>query len=629
MSAVGGVVSLDGAPVDEHRLDPMVAALEHLPAERVGRWHGNGAALFQLAFPTTPQADRERQPLIDDPSRTVVVFDGRLDNRDELLRELRAPALGEASPDCEIVRALFARHGRDCPLRMVGDYALAVWQPGERRLFCARSPVGWRPLLWHRSPHVFAFATDVTALIKGLALERRPNEGALAEFLSVRFMTQTETLWRDVYRLPPGAALEVASGTVRSWHWHTGPFAEETGTDAELAERLLALIDQAVAACMRSSTAVAAQLSGGLDSSTVVCRAAQLRRTGRVERQIRPITVRFPGEAHDESEFSRAVDEVTGIESLEARPAPFSWDRARAWSERTLHLPLRPNVVSVVLPTFARAREQGARVLLTGEGGDDWLAGTTAHWPDLIARGRLAQVWREAVTQTSGPPAQRLRLLGGSGFLPLVSRSSRAQIERPNLDYSAVVPDWIRPEWAARVGLSERWRADAPPIRLPSIAQRSRFFRYTLARSHINMDNAVTAAAQLGVELRHPLHDRRLTEFLVGVPGAALRRNGVRKHLLRDAMRGSLPEKVRTRPGKAMFHMPIISALDELFAATSVRDLQPVRMGWVDATRMEAIVATWRAWYASGRRERPPEENIAAVWFTVSAHVWLEQAARA
>jgi asparagine synthase (glutamine-hydrolysing) len=626
VSAIAGIVSLDGAPVGTARLDRMVEAIRFLKTDRVGVWRSDEAGLAHLGFATTPQSVNETQPALAEPAGAAIVFDGRLDNRSDLLRELRARELNQDSPDSQIVQALFARHGTDCPRHLVGDYAFAVWQRRERRLFCARSPLGWRPLLWYRSASVFAFATEVKALVDGLPVARRPNEGALAELLSLRFVTPTETLWRDVYRLPPGAALEVADGAVRCWHWHTGPFPELSGSPDELAERFLALFDDALGSSTRSCTAVAAQLSGGLDSSSIVCRATELHRAGRIDRQIRPVSVHFPDEPDDESVFSNAVTELTGIEAMIAGARPFSWDRAREWCADTLHLPVRPNVTSVIVPTLARARDEGMRVVLTGEGGDDWLTGSSSHWPDLVRRAQLTRLWREAITQAPGPLPARLRALVAVGALPLVSPQRRARVERPSLDFSLVPPAWIRPEWAASVDLPARWRSDVSPVKLRSFAQRARFARYTLARPHVNVDNLLALAARTGVELRHPFHDLRLTEFLMGVPADMLRRNGQTKFLLRRAMCGSLPEVVRTRRTKAAFSRTVLRALEQLLVTTQVGDLHPVRMGWVQATGFEQTVAQWRTWFGSDRLGPKPTGNLAPVWFTASVHLWLEHA---
>src|SRR6185503_13508877 len=110
---------------------------------------------------------------------------------------------------------------------------------------------------------------------------------------------------------------------------------------------------------------------------------------------------------------------------------------------------------------------------------------------------------------------------------------------------------------------------------------------YALARRHVNVDNGLTYAASMGVELRHPLHDIRLTHFLMGAAGGMLRRAGLKKHLLREAMRGTLPEPVRTRTGKANIGPPVIDAVTARLAERPIGDLHCVKLGWVDAAQLE------------------------------------------
>src|SRR5262249_60585125 len=138
---------------------------------------------------------------------------------------------------------------------------------------------GWLPFLWMRRGELLGFATEPKALIEGLALDRHLNEGAIAEYLSMRFTTQSDTFWQDVQRLPPGSALAAEDGRVRTWHWHTGPFPQTSHLDeAEHVATFRRLFDQSIASSLRSSRPVAAHLSGGLGPSSLVCPAATIRR---------------------------------------------------------------------------------------------------------------------------------------------------------------------------------------------------------------------------------------------------------------------------------------------------------------------------------------------------------------
>lgn len=629
MSAIAGVVHTDGRDMTGERLSSIVTAAPPRGFDGITRWQAGPAGLIRFAHATTPEAIGERQPFASPQSGAVICFDGRLDNRSDLLDLLGERGRGlAAAPDCEIALALFEQQGDDFVKALVGDFAMAIWQPADRRLFCARSAMGWRPLLWTYDGKTFGFATEPRSLVLGLSLERRLNEGAIGEFLAARFVSQTDTFWHGVSRLPQGSALSLTNGQIRQWHWHDTPFPDLSAmSEADHIERFRELFDQALIAVNRSSTPVTSQLSGGLDSSSVVCRSTELHRAGRIARQIGAISARFPGQPHDETPWSSAVEAHLGITAKVVGASPFDADAARQWTADTYQLPLRPNVLDTMAGVCERLKADGERVLLTGEGGDDWLNGSFAHWPDMALSGQWGTILRTARTQW--PDGSILGAIKGTllhSMMPIVSQKYRNQVLNPSLDFSHAIPDWIRPEWGTRTGLSERWAADSLPIALPTFAQKQRYQVYRLARRHINVDNVQAFTESQGIELRHPFHDLRLTRFCMGASGNILNRHGQKKHLLREAMRGTLPELVRTRRTKAVFVGHTIDAVAKLFHHRKPEDMLCAQMGWIDPKRIADMHAPFQHWRDSGSQGAIPASPWGPVWFALSLDIWLENA---
>src|SRR5262245_21918532 len=168
MSGLAGCVCLDGVPVDPRTAQRMAQSTPYLGPDGVEVWSAGPAAFIRFKHATTPEARAECQPITDDRAGLTVCFDGRLDNRADLLRDLQGVTASGADPnasDASILLSLFARDGDACVRRLVGDYAFAVWQARSRRLFCARSPVGWRPFFWIRTGERLGFATEPKALV--------------------------------------------------------------------------------------------------------------------------------------------------------------------------------------------------------------------------------------------------------------------------------------------------------------------------------------------------------------------------------------------------------------------------------------------------------------------------------
>lgn len=628
MSAIAGAVFTDGREMTAPFLAHLAASATPRGFDGISEWHDGPAGMIRFHHATTPEAVGEVQPL-PGPSGAVIAFDGRLDNRADLLALLgeRGKTLA-AAPDVEIALALFETMGERLLGALVGDWAMAIWQPEARRLFCARSPMGWRPFLWTYDGKTFGFATEPRALVVGLGLERRLNEGAIGEYLAARFVSATDTFWGGIQRLEQGGALALENGKVRTWHWHDGPFEDfSKRSDQDHIDRFKLLLDEALTAAMRSNATVTSHLSGGLDSSTVVARLTELHRAGRVPAQVQAITARFPGEHQDETVWSEAVEKHIGITARVTAADAYSLEDAKTWCAETLQLPVRPNVFDTTTAAIRLLESEGSRVLLTGEGGDDWMSGGYGHFPDLLRAGRIGALWNEAIAQwPRDSVAVRLRRATFLALAPQFSPAYRRQFLLPYLRYETGLPDWIRPEWAASAQLDERWRSYQPPVDPPRYAQKQRYAVYAQARRHIGHDNILAYAERHGVEMRHPLHDLRLSHFLMGAAGPMLRRGGEKKHILREAMRGTLPETVRTRQDKAIFITAMVDAISERFRERPPEEMLPARLGWVDGAKVRAMFAPAQQW----RDERSPEPLtrtvLGPVWFVVAMDLWLEHA---
>jgi len=267
MSGIGGFIMLDGSPARTEWIHAMAGSLVRFGQDGVNHWSSGPAALLHGKLATTPEELSEKQPLVDAAAQLVLSLDGRLDNRAELFSWLKArEPLSETASDAEVLLALFKIEGDECLQRLAGDFSFALWDSRKRRLFCARSVMGWRSFHWHCDGRIFAFGTDAGVLLAIPTIQRRFNEPVIGEILAQRFTHPTETLWRDVFRLRAGWALAVQNGPPRVWRWQSGPFPEqEMKSDQDYAVRFRELFDQSLIACARSSTPVAAQVSGGLD----------------------------------------------------------------------------------------------------------------------------------------------------------------------------------------------------------------------------------------------------------------------------------------------------------------------------------------------------------------------------
>jgi asparagine synthase (glutamine-hydrolysing) len=196
----------------------------------------------------------------------------------------------------------------------------------------------------------------------------------------------------------------------------------------------------------------------------------------------------------------------------------------------------------------------------------------------------------------------------------------------PYVRFGIAPPSWINPDWARTIGLEERWRNAAFPVTLKNHAQDTRYHAYELPRRHINWDNSLAYLDAHDIEVRHPFHDLRLSGFLMGAAGEFLRRGDLKKYLLRQAIRGTLPEGVRARRDKANFSKIIVTAVERYFRERDPMKLRPVQMGWIDGAYIRSLQEEYAAWWQAGRPSPPPRALYNVVWTVVALDMWLEHA---
>jgi asparagine synthase (glutamine-hydrolysing) len=386
----------------------------------------------------------------------------------------------------------------------------------------------------------------------------------IAEYLSADLTSLEETLYQGVLRLPPAHCLRVsAAGISKRRYWDVDLSRQvRHSTDAGYAESFQDVFAEAVRCRFRGTGPVAAELSGGVDSSSVVGMCRTLFQKGTVpERGFETFSLVFPGQACDESAYVRKVVQFCSVTSNEvAVPPDHLWyaNCAKTYSDL-------PDHANFHMSDFAsdRAREKGFGVILTGLGGDDWFTGC----PPPSRWSRVRRALRPLRHALEGPACRR--------------------------------PPWIPAGFASRVGLGCTARSTQSALRFASQTQRLLYEGLSDPYRLHCLEMKARASARCGVEHRHPLHDRRLIELALALPADQLWRGGESKSVMRRAMAGLVPDAVINRRTKAEFS----TTTAQLFASDGIapifRSLLIAEQGWVDGPRVaimyDEFMQAWRA----------------------------------
>jgi asparagine synthase (glutamine-hydrolysing) len=568
VSAIAGVLMLDGAPADPALLARMAAALSAAAPDGTTTWIEGPIGLAHARLRT---GDAEIQQPFSVDERRWIAADARIDGRGDLVRALRAAgirAAEDASAAALIHHALDA-WGDGAVERLLGDFAFAAWDGERRRLVCARDPFGIKPLYYARTPRALVFASSIDAVRIHPDIRDTLDEGWIADFLVFGDPQSTETtVYADVRLLPPGHLLIAEDGRIEVRRWFALPEEEPLRLrgPAEYAETFAETLRAAVVDRLPPDRA-SILLSGGRDSTAI---AASWRAA--VDRGERGTALRgFTGfharlMPDDEPAYTALAADALRIpvEYLATDDyGPFGrWEAPELRRPQPTASPL----LAIEADQHGRAAAH-ARVLLTGQGGDALLRETPSRLTRLAAEGRIGTALREAAAYARWH--RRLPRPGVRSWLAA---------RRGTAGWAAEAPRWMAPAFAARVGLGERlaaWNArPAPPHPLRPEAARelsSPFWPALWAA----WDPAATG---LPIELRHPYFDLRLVRLALSIPPAQWYND---KGLLRIGMRGRLPARVLARPKTPLAGDPLEARLRDRGA------------DWLGGRRVDARVAPW------------------------------------
>ncbi len=531
MSGIVGVRRLDSRPVDPALLARMANAIAHRGPDGEGQWADGIAGLHHRLLRTTPESLGEKQPVADERGDCRLVFDGRLDNRRELIAGLGLD--DRDRPDPELVLSAYRRWGEQSFGRLVGDFALAIWDGRARRLVCVRDPFGAKPFYYHANGERFAFGSEIVAILADPAVRVRPDEATIADFLLMDFRDHEASPFERVKQIPPGHVLLVDDCGLRTRRYWDMDGCRETRypRQADYLERFRELFREAVRSRLRSHAPVAALLSGGIDSTAVVSMAEALRRGDPGLPPVLAVTLLDDGVLREDRDAIETVQRAYGTNVRAVAPL------AKGRHLTDLELFCAPSEIlhyegfpAVPLATEL-ATNRGCRSLLTGFGADELIGSAELGFlQDLLWAGSVFRFRREV---------RRLAVAYGSEPAPGVAELAWARLPRRarTLIKRALGrnrPDWLAPAFARRVAGRDRGASAAPRFR--TRCQEASYRAVTapsLALALTWMDS--TAAAQ-SLESRHPFLDRRLVEFFLSIPTEPKVEAGYRKMFLQQAL---------------------------------------------------------------------------------------------
>jgi asparagine synthase (glutamine-hydrolysing) len=551
---VSGVVALfnrDGRPVDGDDLADLHKAGEHRAVDGHRSWSDGSVGLVHQHFQVWREDDVSCQPLTSHDGNFTVVCDTRLDGRTEL-RDLLRLEIADPQSDAHLVLKAYERWGAGCVEHLRGDFAFAIWDGKERRLFCARDALGVRDLAYFISDALFVAASEVAQILAQPEVERRLNEGRLAEFLAGAWHEHHESFFEKVFYCPPAHCLLVTENSFRlSRYWSIDPDRKIVHRrEADYVEEFHSLLSNAVDDRLRSTEGVVVSLSGGPDSAALAAIASRSEPSVPVE-SYSYVFDRFP--SCDERRYIQTVVDRCGLDStFIAGDSLWPLKDIDSWPIFP-DFPSQDPYVRLPMAIADAARDVGCRVILNGHFSDLLFHGGRYMAADLLSLRRFPNALSVIVRNWESVDWKRDLLRNGLWMrTPAWIRSTVSGFRR-----SRRVPasrNMLEPDFVERTSLRDRLfsaEESFPWVRADFVAKWRHLTMSILAQGSASARRLYN---RRGTELVDPYWDRRLVEYVMAIPSDLLARPGVSKYLLRVATDGLVPDEVRERRDKTSLY---------------------------------------------------------------------------
>jgi len=535
MSGIAGIFNLDGENVSAGLLKDMTNVLKHRGPDDEGYFIDGTIGLGHRRLSVLDLSRAGHQPMSNEDEKIWMVSDGQIFNFLELRQILEQNGHRfKSDTSLEVILHAYEEYGLKCIERFNGMFSFALWDTEKERLFCARDRFGIKPFYYYIDKNKFYFASEIKSIIQDKAVRRMPDKEVIHHFLSYGCIDHlTDTFFEGIKRLLPAHYILLDKNNKkldikRYWDLKPGSSLSNNYTT-----KFYELFEDSIRLRLCGERSIGCNLSGGLDSSSIVCVVNKLLRDNG---ELKVFSACYNDKRYDEREFIEAVIKETGVNSYFVMPEPkeiFKDAYQLIWHQDE---PTRGFASLAQWNTMKLAKENGTTVLLLGSGGDELLAGypNVFFAPLVIDLIRSLQI-RKFITEVALFPKYYPRGAVLNLFKYLITTRLRKHSGWVNFDQM-------------------RYTHSSPKIYQSYLTNKLYDSLVNGLSTEIRIEEKTAMA--FSMEMRPPFLDHRLVEYVFSVPNSEKIGGGVTKILLRNAMKGIIPDKVRKRTDKKGFCVP-------------------------------------------------------------------------
>lgn len=582
MAALAGSLFFDGRPTEDE-CAALIARLQPMAPDGVSVHAEPGLVMLHGAFDVWAGESLAQQP-VRSSSGLVMTWDGRLDNRDDLLLRLDG-RLGNDTSDVAIALAMFERWGVDGLRSLIGDWSVVIWDGRQRRLLLARDYMGVRPLYYFADSQSVMWSSSLGELAIRANRIDALDDAFVARFMALRLSTDV-TPYQGIHGVPTATCVSFSSegAETRQRFWHLQPGFIRYRDKRQYEEHLRAVWMEAVGSRLRTEGTVWAELSGGLDSSSVVCMADALIKAGRVAATgIQPLShVTLQSPEGDERRFIAEVEarigvrsEIIGVEDHQEL-VDSEWDWVSPFAAR-----------AVGLAMVRHLGRRGGRAILSGRVGDTvmgCLPDNSLAVLDDFEQGSVITALAKMRRWCRATEKPFVDIAWGLASAYWHAGLTKTAQERLNESQQAGI-DLLTPRFQLLVRGDTTVASAFPRVTPSKCKLTSSLLAYSLT-GRLNIP-----VLPPDVTYAYPFVHRPLVEYIVAIPGEELSAPGQTRSLMRRAFEGLVPERILRRTSKGHYAPAGMRAARPLAASMlPVEQLEVVRRDWIDPRRLEAAI---------------------------------------
>lgn len=622
MCGIAGIIDLNQKSVNQEQLTEMIHVIHHRGPDDEGYFIDENVGFGHCRLSIIDLSDAGHQPMSNEDQTLWIVYNGEVYNFVELREELEKIGYRfKSNTDTEVILYSYQEWGEKCLEKFNGMWAFAIYDKKKKKLFCARDRFGIKPFYYFYNQHKFIFASEIKGILVDKTVPRKPNNQIIYDYLANNYLDHTEeTFFSGIKQLPAAHYIIMESKVLsinRYWDLNKSLDSSQL-SEKEYAEGFKEIFIDSVRLRLRADVPAGTCLSGGLDSSSIVCVANDLLHkhlgSSLGDRQ-QSFSAVYEEKSFDESRFIEEVVKKTGIKSHYTFPK--AEELIKELDELIWHQeePFGSTSIYAQWCVFKLAKEKGIKVMLDGQGSDEYLLGYHSSFSpfycDLIRNHQIISLLKEIIAYGRIHGFSKLSFISPN-HLPFIPDRIKPLLKKYVFRgrYSLLKEDFGK-KYKKDFFSEKRFESN-----LKNYSYTLLFFTSLPGLLRYEDKNSMA----FSIESRVPFLDYRLVEYLSSLPDNAKIHNAVTKVTLRRAMKGILPEKIENRMDKIGFATP-----EDIWFRTVLKDwiweiIQSrsfKERGYFDT---EAIEKEFRDFCKGGKNI-----NSTTIWHYINLELWFRK----